>query len=261
MKIPIFQVDAFTDTPFHGNPAAVCPLNEWLPDGLLQKIALENNLSETAFFVPDGDGFHLRWFTPSVEVDLCGHATLAAAFVIFNHTRPEQDEIEFTTRSGRLIVKRAGDSLQMDFPKTSPSPCEAPDGLLDAVGGDPSEILAGPQYVLVFSDEAAVRALAPDMSGLLHLDRHGVICTAKGEGAIDFVSRYFVPQSGVPEDPVTGSAHCTLAPLWSKKLGKTTLLARQVSARGGELRCTVTEERVEIVGKCVPYMEGMIDIT
>lgn len=257
MKIPIYQVDAFTSRLFAGNPAAVCPLDEWLDDATLQAIAAENNLSETAFFVPRGERFHLRWFTPAVEVDLCGHATLATAYVIFNHLRPELDSAAFDTQSGELVVRREGGLLAMDFPARPPQPLTPHERLIDALGTQPDTVLASRDYLVVYHDEEQVRTLQPDMDLVAGVDRFAVIVTAPGRDC-DFVSRFFAPAQGVNEDPVTGSAHCTLVPYWSKRLHKTRLHARQVSSRGGELFCEDLGERVKISGHAALYLKGEI---
>ena len=260
MQIPIYQVDAFTSRLFAGNPAAVCPLKEWLPDDKMQAIALENNLSETAFFVPEDGYYKLRWFTPKVEVDLCGHATLASAFVIFNELRQDESEVRFQTRSGELIVRRDGDRLTMDFPARPPAECNDvhPD-LITALGGDPEKVLASQDYLVVYRTEDEVRALKPDMDPLAQVDRFAVIVTAPGK-QVDFVSRFFAPSKGVPEDPVTGRAHTTLIPYWSKRLGKKELHAFQVSPRGGELWCVDRGDRVSISGHAVRYLTGTIEV-
>ncbi len=259
MGIRIFQVDAFTRELFKGNPAAVCVLDTWPSDALLQSIAAENNLSETAFCVREGEHWRLRWFTPAVEVDLCGHATLASAHVLFSHFVQSADRVVFETRSGRLRVARAGDRLVMDFPAFTPQPCTPEPGLVEAVGGRPIQVLAAWAYVLVYGSEAEVRALAPDMKFLSGIERDGVVVTAPGR-EVDFVSRYFVPSAGIPEDPVTGSTHCILAPYWADRLGKTELEARQVSSRSGEIGCRVRGDRVELVGACRSYMVGEIEV-
>jgi predicted PhzF superfamily epimerase YddE/YHI9 len=257
MQIPLYQVDAFTNRLFAGNPAAVCPLEEWLPDALLQAIAAENNLSETAFFLRRGDRYELRWFTPSVEVDLCGHATLASAFVILRLLEPARERVEFDTRSGQLTVTRRGERLAMDFPAKPPLPCEPPPGLLEALGGEPLEVLKADYYLVIYETEAAVRALRPDFAALRAASGTGVIVAAPGERA-DFVSRFFAPAYGIDEDPVTGSAHSTLIPFYAQRLGKWSLEARQVSARGGELYCELQGDRVLIAGEAVLYLEGTI---
>ena len=259
MKIPLYQIDAFTGRLFGGNPAAVCPLEDWLDDATMQAIARENNLSETAFFIDRGDYHDLRWFTPASEVDLCGHATLATAFLLLDELGVGGDVVHFETRSGRLTVRRDGDRLAMDFPAAPPEPCAEPDGLAAGLGRAPDAVLAAAQYLAVFSTEAEVRAIEPDFARIAGLDRRAVIATAPGEEA-DFVSRFFAPKIGIPEDPVTGSAHCVLVPYWAQRLGKTCLTAHQVSARGGELWCEDRGERVVIAGHAVKYLEGIIEI-
>lgn len=259
MKLTLYQIDAFASEVFKGNPAAVCPLDVWLDDTILQAIALENNLSETAFFVKEGVGFRLRWFTPVAEVDLCGHATLASAFVIFNILHYDKHEIEFITKSGKLIVTQENDLLTMDFPAQPPEACSVPDGLLAALGKNPVEVLANEDYLVIYSNENEVRDLNPDIAKLKTLDRRGVIVSSRGEN-VDFVSRFFVPKFGVDEDPVTGSAHCLLTPYWAEKLGKSKLSAQQISKRSGDLTCKLKGDRVFISGRAVKYMEGEISI-
>ena len=260
MDITLYQVDAFADRVFAGNPAAICPLDSWLPDQTMQAIAAENNLSETAFFVPKGEDFDLRWFTPAVEVDLCGHATLASAYVIFTALDATRREVRFHTRSGVLTVARDGDSLVMDFPAQPPEDCDLPANLTEALGRAPIGCLATDfHYVAVFGAESDIVALDPDMAALMALDRFAVIATALGD-QVDFVSRYFAPQRGIPEDPVTGSAHCVLTPYWARRLDKAELTARQVSRRGGALRCALDGDRVRIGGKAVPFMRGTITL-
>jgi PhzF family phenazine biosynthesis protein len=254
----IFQVDAFTDRLFGGNPAAVCPLNEWLPDAVMQAIAMENNLAETAFFIKDGDHFRIRWFTPVVEVDLCGHATLASAWVIFNKLGWPHGEIRFMSRSGWLAVKRTGDLLTLDFPADTISVADPPGELLDSLGIAPLETLKGKtDWMVIVGSEAEVLNLKPNLGLMTELTGRGVIVTAPGD-SVDFVSRFFAPQSGVPEDPVTGSAHTTLAPYWGKRLGKSTMTARQLSHRQGHLTCTLHGDRVEISGEARLYLEGEV---
>lgn len=259
MNIRQYQVDAFAARVFEGNPAAVCPLDSWLDDGVLQAIAEENNLSETAFFVPSAAGFELRWFTPVREVDLCGHATLASAHVIFEELEYSGQRITFATRSGDLFVKREGTGLQMDFPACPAMPCEMTDLLIRGLGQRPLEVLAADDYLVVFESEEVVRSIRPDHALLTQLDLRGVIVSAPGE-SVDFVSRFFAPKYGIPEDPVTGSAHCTLAPYWAAKLGKSRLTARQVSKRGGSLFCEQQEGRVILNGSAVTFMRAEISI-
>ncbi|MGH8398985.1 MAG: PhzF family phenazine biosynthesis protein [Gammaproteobacteria bacterium] len=260
MRISIYQIDAFTDRLFHGNPAAVCPLESWLPDEMMQQIAAENNLAETAFFVPTGNGYRLRWFTPKVEVDLCGHATLASAYVIARILKPGTRNIRFDSRSGPLLVEIAGERIQLDFPADPPRPIVPPAGLEPALGLKPQEVLTSRiKYLLVLATANEVRQVTPNMEALMKLDQSGVIITAPGANC-DFVSRFFAPRMDVPEDPVTGSAHCVLTPYWTEKLGKKKLHARQLSARGGELFCEAHGERVWITGQAVKYLEGVIEI-
>ena len=259
MEIKLYQVDAFTSRVFGGNPAAICPLDQWLPDATMQSIGNENNLAETAFLVPNGDRFHLRWFTPELEIDLCGHATLASAFVVFTHLRPDLQQVAFDTKSGELIVKR-GDAglLSMDFPSRPPEPGASDSRLRQALGGKAGAILISRDYLVVYESEEEVRALKPDMNALAQMDRM-VIVTAPGRN-VDFVSRFFAPSSGVPEDPVTGSAHCTLIPYWADRLGKTRLHALQVSRRGGELWCELQGNRVIMAGYAVEFMQATISM-
>ncbi len=257
MSLLLFQVDAFTDRSFAGNPAAVVPLDASITDAAMQAIAAENNLSETAFLLPQGDRFNLRWFTPVREVDLCGHATLATAWVLFERLACQKREVVFDTKSGLLTVTRDGDWLWMDFPADPAVPVPCPDALREGLGRPPMEVHAAADYLAVFESEEAVRALAPDFRALARLDRRGVIATAPGRKA-DFVSRFFAPNYGIDEDPATGSAHCTLAPFWSVRLGKKDLLAHQVSARGGVVRCEPRGARVRLGGQAVLYLEGAI---
>jgi PhzF family phenazine biosynthesis protein len=258
LRIPMYQVDAFAGQVFTGNPAAICPLETWLPDAQMQSIAAENNLAETAFFVRNGAGYKLRWFTPMVEIDLCGHATLATAFIILNDLTPAERSVSFETKSGTLTVTRDGDLYSLDFPSRPPEPCpDACPELVPALGGTPEAVLAARDYFVVYRSEDELRALRPNMHGLMTIDRFAVIATAPGR-EVDFVSRFFAPAKGVPEDPVTGSAHCTLIPYWSKRLGKKKLHAHQVSPRGGELWCEDRGERVTMSGKAVRFFEGTI---
>ncbi|MCG8373008.1 MAG: PhzF family phenazine biosynthesis protein [Balneolales bacterium] len=260
MKSPIYQVDAFTEQVFGGNPAAVCPLEEWLSDSLMQRIAMENNLSETAFFVKEGDTFGLRWFTPAVEVDLCGHATLATAHVLYSEMGYEGEEIHFDTRSGRLIVKKEGDRLLMDFPTDDMPKVEAPPILFQALGiSRTSETYKTDDYMVVLGSEKEVASLSPDFKFLKEVDARGIIVTAPGT-EVDFVSRFFAPQSGIDEDPVTGSAHTKMTPYWAKRLGKMELEAIQISDRKGHLTLRYKEDRLEIIGKAVTYLRGEIEI-
>ena len=260
MRIPIYQVDAFTGELFRGNPAAICPLDRWLPDQVLQSIAAENNLSETAYYVPEGDGYRLRWFTPGVEVDLCGHATLASAHVIFSIRREQSgSRVSFLSKSGELTVERENDLYALDFPARPAAECAVDAGLTAALGAAPKLVLGARDYLCVFDSEEEVRALAPNMEKLAAIDRFAFIVTAAGRDC-DFVSRFFAPAKGVPEDPVTGSAHCTLIPYWSRRLNKTKLHARQISRRGGELWCEARGERVRIAGRAVKFLEGHIEI-
>lgn len=244
---------------FGGNPAAIVPLDRWLPEATLQAIAAENNLSETAYFVKQGDDYHLRWFTPTREVDLCGHATLASAWVLWERLGETAALIRFETRSGDLRVTREADTLWLDFPADPAQPCPVPSALATGLGQPPNEVLRGRNYVAVYASEAVVRALKPDFRQLATLGEHGVIVTAPGQDC-DFVSRFFGPQFGIDEDPATGSAHCTLTPLWAGRLGRRSLRARQVSHRGGELRCELNGDRVLIGGRCAPYLTGEIEL-
>ena len=259
MELTLYQIDAFANKPFEGNPAAVCPLDEWLPDEILQAIATENNLSETAYFVPTDKGFHIRWFTPVNEIKLCGHATLATAYVIFNLIGYKEDKIEFESQSGQLLVSREGDWLVMDFPSQPPVPCDVPGELTKAFGKIPVEVLMSEDYMVVFENEEYVLSLNPDMEFLKRIELRGVIVTAKGKN-VDFVSRFFAPKYGINEDPVTGSAHCELTPYWTDKLDKRKLTAKQISNRGGELICELKGNRVFISGKAAKYLEGKIHI-
>jgi predicted PhzF superfamily epimerase YddE/YHI9 len=261
MRLPIYQVDAFTDSLFGGNPAAVCPLEAWLPEKTMQAIAAENNLAETAFFVREGTDYALRWFTPTVEVDLCGHATLAAGQIVFRFIEPERDSVSFRTmNAGALVVSRRGDMLALDFPARPAVPVEPPPGLVVALGGVPREVLRARDHLVVYGSAAEVAALDPDLAALAKVDCWAAIVTAPGESGIDFVSRFFAPAQGVPEDPVTGSSHCTLVPYWAHRLGKTQLEARQLSRRGGALSCALDGDRVSIAGRAVLYLEGQIEV-
>jgi PhzF family phenazine biosynthesis protein len=273
MDLSLYQVDAFTSRRFAGNPAAVCPLERWLPDAVMQSIAAENNLSETAFFVPRGDDFELRWFTPAVEVDLCGHATLATGYVLMTALEPTRARATFHTRSGALTVRRDGARFTMDFPAQPPKRIAPPTGLVEALGAPPTEVLSALEthLVAVYKSAEEVRALAPDLGAVARLPFFGVSVTAPGGGGaggpsadvdadVDFVSRYFAPARGVPEDPVTGTAHCRLVPLWAERLGKTELSARQVSRRGGELACRLDGDRVRLTGDAVLVLAGTLHL-
>ena len=266
MKVRLFQVDAFTKTVFGGNPAAICPLEEWMDTDRMQAIARENNLSETAFFVETDHGYDLRWFTPTTEVDLCGHATLATALVLWRHLGKKASTLEFNTRSGLLKVSRRSDMIEMDLPLIQTELCkEQPEELVRGLGRTPEEVVAyGAEkkhgnYVAIYKNESDVRGLDPDLPTLKRLGKMGVSVTAPGDDS-DFVSRYFAPSFGIDEDPVTGSIHCALTPYWAKRLGKSRLHALQVSSRGGELFCELLEERVRVAGHAVCYMEATIRI-
>lgn len=258
MKHDIYQIDAFASRPFTGNPAAVVPLETWLPDDVMLNIAAENNLAETAFFVPSANGYDLRWFTPTIEMDLCGHATLATGFLIFEILGTDQNILRFTTRSGELTVEKRNGRYELDFPSRPGVEAPAPDGLIDALGGaQPKEIYRARDYLLVYESESDVLGIEPDFNALMKIKTHAVIVTAPGDNS-DFASRFFAPEVGVPEDPVTGSAHCTLIPYWAGRLGKNELYARQVSQRGGELFCELRGDRVKIAGDAVLYLKGEI---
>ena len=262
MQLRLFHVDAFADKTFEGNPAAVCPLKKWLDDDSLRAVAAENNLSETAFLVPTANHYELRWFTPRCEVKLCGHATLASAFVVLNILDPSLESVRFETRqSGALTVFRVGDSLSMDFPAFLPQPSPTPAELLQALGSElsVSVLEANETYVAIYPSEDLVTSIQPDFERLEKLHPFAVAITAPGKD-VDFVSRYFAPSYGIPEDPVTGSAHCILTPYWSQRLGKANLHARQVSARGGELWCEFARDRVIIRGKAILTLSGTLSI-
>jgi PhzF family phenazine biosynthesis protein len=260
MSIPYYQVDAFTSNLFSGNPAGVCLLTDWLPDTVLQSVAAENNLAETAFVVQRDSFFDLRWFTPAIEVDLCGHATLASAHVIFRHLGYRGSDVRFQTRSGALTVTRTDDLLTLDFPARPAAACPAPADLIEGLGGTPTSTAKARDYLGVFETEQIIRDLRPNMSALMRLDCLGIIVTAPGEDC-DFVSRFFAPLAGVPEDPVTGSAHCTLIPYWAQRLGRSQFRALQVSQRGGELFCQDRGERVGISGRAVTYATGFLHVS
>ena len=264
VRIPIFHVDAFAEGPFRGNPAAVCLLDSWLDDGLMRKVAAENNLFATAFLAPEGDGYQLRWFTTRCEIRLCGHATLAAGFVVLNMLEPERNMVHLKTRyGGTLTVRRDGEFFVMDFPALLPKRLETqPEGLVQSLGlkAEPTEVLeVNETYIAILEDEGVIAGAVPDFAKLEDLHPFAVAITARGKRE-DFVSRYFAPSYGVPEDHVTGSVHCALTPYWSKRLGKSQLHARQLSDRGGELWCEVAGERVLLKGKAVLMMQGTLTI-
>jgi len=257
VRAPLFQVDAFTTRRFAGNPAAVMLMEAFPADSVLQAVAAENNLSETAFIAPDGDDYQIRWFTPVTEVPLCGHATLASAAVVMERVQPGRSQVTFRSATGPLAVTRKGAGYIMDFPSRPSEPVAQPPGLVEALGVVPVEVALNPyNYLAMLGSARAVRELAPDLTAVAALDRPGVIVTGAGDGAHDFVSRYFAPAKGIPEDPVTGAAHCALAPFWSARLRKTEFLAFQASARGGEVVCRLVGDRVELEGSCVFYLEG-----
>jgi predicted PhzF superfamily epimerase YddE/YHI9 len=262
MRIPLYQVDAFTSRLFAGNPAAVCPLTEWLPEATMQAIAAENNLAETAFFVAQGDRYLLRWFTPTVEVDLCGHATLASGHVVTRILTPERRSVTFDTlKAGPLELTRDGELLAMDFPSWPPEAKPAEPRILAALGAWPAESFVARGRTLAVYDRAdEVAALRPDFAAMRRVEGADAIATAPGRDGVDFVSRYFAPNYGVDEDPVTGSAHCVLTPYWAARLGRERMTARQISARGGELTCTLRGDRVTIAGHAVLYLEGAITV-
>ncbi|HOX77434.1 MAG TPA: PhzF family phenazine biosynthesis protein [Bacteroidales bacterium] len=260
MNIPFYQVDAFTDRLFGGNPAGVCPLEEWLPDEVMQKIAMENNLSETAFYIRKEEGYHIRWFTPKVEVNLCGHATLASAHIIFQTTGISDDTIPFQSRSGLLNVRKEGDLLVLDFPANKPQRTGLPEDFIHSLNITPIQCHRGKEdYLLLYKTQQEIEALLPDFKRLEKTDARAVIVTAPGNH-VDFVSRFFAPRVGVDEDPVTGSAHTVLIPFWAEKLGKNEMKALQLSRRGGSIFCRLRDDRVDIGGKAVTYLKGEITI-
>lgn len=262
MKLPLYQVDAFADNIFEGNPAAVCPLDEWLPDDKLRQIAMENNLSETAFFVREEGSYRLRWFTPATEVDLCGHATLASAHVLFEHMDFDEKEIRFNSNSGILSVRKEDDKLLMNFPTAELNETLPPRFLDDAIGLPPQELYEDTDYLSVVEYEDQVRTLDPDIRALKKADVRGIIVTAPADDSsdFDFVSRFFGPAVGVDEDPVTGSAHTMLTPYWSRRLGKNELIGRQVSHRGGTVYCHLQDDRVELGGRACTFLQGEIEL-
>lgn len=260
MSFQIYQIDAFTDEVFKGNPAAVVPLPNWFPDETLQKIAFENNLSETAFIVFEAESIRIRWFTPNTEVDLCGHATLATAFYLFDIKQIKIPVIEFSSRSGILKVEKKNDLLVLDFPAMAFSEAKPPVGLMEGIGAEPIEIYkAKDDWMLVFEDEKTIEKLTPNFSELKKVEARGIIVTApSSQPNIDFVSRFFAPAVGINEDPVTGSAHTKLVPYWSKKLNKNTLVAKQISERTGVIFCENAGDRVKLGGKAMLYLKGEI---
>ena len=259
MEFDQYQVNAFTQRQFGGNPAAIVPLEEWLPTDMMQAIAAENNLSETAFFVAEGDGFGLRWFTPEVEVELCGHATLATSHVLFHELHSDLDELRFQTRSGELVVKRDGERISMNFPATAVTEAAIDPSMAAALGGRPMAAFDSPSNIYLYESEAEVRALAPDMVALMAATSTTTIVTAAGD-EVDFVSRFFGPQVGINEDPVTGSAHCALVPLWAARLGRNELSATQVSKRRGDLECELRGDRVVMKGVGQTFLRGKITL-
>ncbi|MEE8172927.1 MAG: PhzF family phenazine biosynthesis protein [Alphaproteobacteria bacterium] len=262
MKLRMIKIDTFTDKVLGGNPAAVCPLQEWLSAGVMQAIAAENNLSETAFFVPaDGGGYALRWFTPNVEVGLCGHATLAAGEVVLSDIEPGAAAASFESKSGTLTVSRDGANLSMDFPARPAAPHVAPENLLAGLGATPAEVLAGDDYIAVYESAAEVAALSPDLDYFCRLDRRGVVATAPGaEAGAEYVLRFFAPKNAVPEDPVTGNVQTELVPYWAARLRKKRLHVRHLSARGGVMVCEDRGARVAISGQCVRFLEGELSL-
>jgi len=262
MRAPIYQVDAFTSTRFAGNPAAVIPLDAFLPDTTLQAIAAENNLAETAYLVPSNGDYQLRWFTPGTEVPLCGHATLASAAVVMERLEPARTQVVFHSASGPLTVRKNGAGYLMDFPSRPSQPIPSPPGLAEAVGATPLVVTENDfNYLALLENEETLRHVAPDMAALIRIGKPGLIVTApSSDPQYDFVSRYFAPIKGIPEDPVTGSAHCVLAPFWAKRLGKTDFTAFQASPRGGKVLCRLRGDRTELEGECVFYLEGQVEI-
>ncbi|MBR0650063.1 PhzF family phenazine biosynthesis protein [Roseomonas terrae] len=262
MRLPIWQIDAFAEGPFRGNPAAVVLVEDWLPDTLMQAIAAENNQTTTAFLRRRDGGFALRWFTPTIEEPICGHATLATAALVLGEMLPDASSIGFTTPAGTLTVTRDQDGLyELDFPTRPPGPVEADPGLLPALGLPSREVLAGRDYLVICESAAEVESLAPDIAALARTDRHAIIVTGPGDGGYDCVSRFFAPGHGIAEDHATGAAHATVAPYWAQRLGKRVLKARQASPRGGVFRCTMREDgRVGLAGRCAFYLRGEIAV-
>ena len=259
MKIQFYQIDAFANRVFEGNQAAICPLDEWLDDVTMQNIAMENNLAETAFFVAEGDAFNLRWFTPTKEVNLCGHATLASAYVLFNFLNYKKKTITFNSKSGPLFVSKNNELIKMDFPSQLPIVCQTPELIVEAFNQTPLEVLKCEDYIVVFDESVNIQELEPDLELLKRLDLRGVCITTKDK-EYDFVSRFFAPNFGINEDSVTGSAHTQLVPYWAEKLGKSSFKAKQLSQRGGELYCELDGERVYISGKAVCSILGEITL-
>jgi PhzF family phenazine biosynthesis protein len=259
MKFPIYQVDAFTDKLFGGNAAAVCPLEEWIPEELMQKIGEENNLSETSFFVPKDDHFEIRWFTPVAEINLAGHPTLATGHVLFHHLNYPGDKIKFTSKGGELVVSKTGNMISLNFPSDKPTPTPGSSLLFEALGKEPVELLAGRDLFAVYNSEQEILDLKPNFDTLKKVDCHAVIVTASGTDC-DFVSRFFAPRLGINEDPVTGSAHTALIPYWSERLGKRIMHAHQVSRRRGEIFCEFLGNRVIISGQAVTFFIGEISL-
>lgn len=261
LRVPLYQVDAFATRRFAGNPAAVMVLHEFPDDAVLQAVAAENNLSETAFLVPEAGQYRLRWFTPQLEVPLCGHATLASGAVVLERLEPHRTEVIFASASGPLKVTRTPSGYAMDFPSRPTQSVVPPPSVADVLGAAPVEVVADRfNYLVLLKDESTVRTLDPDIAAIARLDRAGVIVTARGADPYDFVSRYFTPAKGIPEDPVTGGAHCALAPYWARRLGKTSFRAYQASKRGGEIGCRLLGDRVELSGSCVFYLEGQAEL-
>jgi PhzF family phenazine biosynthesis protein len=261
MRIPIFQLDAFTSHQFAGNPAAVMTMDHFLDEVVMQSIAAENNLAETAFLVPEGGDYRLRWFTPTVEVPLCGHATLASAAVIMERLEPGRRQVTFHSASGPLTVTRTDTGYVMNFPARLSQSIAIPSGLPEALGVDPIDVVVDAfNYLVLLKSAQVVRELAPDLAAIARMDRTGVIVTATGDCGYDFVSRYFAPAKGIPEDPVTGGAHCALTPYWAKRLNKTSFRAFQASRRGGEIICRLVDDRVELQGSCAFYLEGVVTL-
>lgn len=259
MKLPLYHIDAFTSRMFGGNPAAVVLMDAWLPDRALQAIAAENNLAETAFVIPHGEVMPLRWFTPTLEVDLCGHATLAVADVLFRYTFPSARLLTFSTRSGNLTVTRDGDLLAMDFPSRPGRPVEITDTVIAALGVRPKELYEARDLLAIYESESQIRDFRPDFGRIVSVDTFAITISAPGE-VVDYVYRFFAPRQGIPEDPVTGSANCTLVPYWAARFGKSELVAKQLSARGGDLRCALRGDRILIAGRTVEYLRGEIAV-